>query len=182
MVGQVNNFNLLVSSSRYNEVNSKAELWFTLLMCGDEYPIISDLEFMGLITAMTSLNAKDVIAKIKDILIKDPNFFNYILKIIPIDFVCQTDVNVINQIIAQHYDQYIDKEDTFRIVLKRRKGVNEIIERNSFIKIIARNIENQVNLENPDKIIRFDILGNFTAISFLRNVDILRIPNKYNPD
>ncbi|MHA1467368.1 MAG: hypothetical protein ACTSP6_04720, partial [Promethearchaeota archaeon] len=116
----MNNFNLLVSSSRYNEVNSKAELWFTLLMCGDEYPIISDLEFMGLITAMTSLNTKDVIAKIKDILIKDPNFFNYILKIIPIDFVCQTDVNVINQIIAQHYDQYIDKEDTFRIVLKRR--------------------------------------------------------------
>ena len=143
----MNNFNLLVSSSRYNEVNSKAELWFTLLMCGDEYPIISDLEFMGLITAMTSLNAKDVIAKIKDILIKDPNFFNYILKIIPIDFVCQTDVNVINQIIARHYDQYINKEDTFRIVLKRRKGVNEIIERNSFIKIIAKNIENQVNLE-----------------------------------
>ncbi|GAF99196.1 unnamed protein product, partial [marine sediment metagenome] len=60
--------------------------------------------------------------------------------------------------------------------------VNEIIERNSFIKIIARNIENQVNLENPDKIIRFDILGNFTGISFLKKEDILKIPNKYNPD
>ena len=179
---QLNNFNLLVSSSRFNEVNSKAELWFTLLMCGDEYPIISDLEFMGLITAMTSLNAKDVISKIKDILINNPNFFSYILKIIPIDFVCQTDVKIINQIIAQHYDQYIDKGDTFRIVLKRRKGVNEIIERNSFIKVVAKNIENQVNLENPDKIIRFDILGNYTGISFLKNDDILKIRNKYNPD
>lgn len=177
----MNNFNLLVSSSRFNELNSKAELWFTLLMCGDEYPIISDLEFMGLITAMTSLNAKDVILKIKDILIKDPNFFNYILKIIPIDFVCITDVKVINQIIAQHYDQYINKGDTFRIILKRR-AKNEVIERNSFIKVIAKNIENQVDLENPDKIIRFDILGNYTGISFLKKDEILEIPNKYSPD
>lgn len=177
----MNNFNLLVSSSRFNELNSKAELWFTLLMCGDDYPIISDLEFMGLITAMTSLNAKDVILKIKDILIKDPNFFNYILKIIPIDFVCITDVKVINQIIAQHYDQYINKGDTFRIILKRR-AKNEVIERNSFIKVIAKNIENQVDLENPDKIIRFDILGNYTGISFLKKDEILEIPNKYSPD
>ena len=150
-------------------------------MCGDEYPIISDLEFMGLITAMTSLNAKDVIVKIKDILIKDPNFFTYILKIIPIDFVCQTDVKVINQIIALHYDQYINKGDTFRIILKRR-AKNELIERNSFIKVIAKNIENQVDLENPDKIIRFDILGNYTGISFLKKDEILEIPNKYSPD
>ncbi|GAG43821.1 unnamed protein product, partial [marine sediment metagenome] len=40
----LNNFNLLVSTSRYNEVNAKAEIWFTLLMCGDTYPIIQGIK------------------------------------------------------------------------------------------------------------------------------------------
>jgi len=174
----MNNFNLLVSSSRFNEVNSKAELWFTLLMCGEEYPIISDLEFLGLITAMTSLDAKNVILKIKEILDKDPSYFKYILKIIPIDFVCKTDVNIIRDFVEQYYTQFIRKNDSFKIVLKRRK--NEIIERNSFIKMIAKNIDNKVNLENPDKIIRIDILGNNTGISFLKPQELLKLPNKFN--
>ena len=175
---QINSFNLLVSSSRFNEINSKAELWFTLLMCGDEYPIISDLEFLGLITAMTSLDTKDVVQKIKNILNKDPFFFQYILKIVPIDFVCKTNVNIIKQIVKQHYNEFININDSFKIVLKRRK--NESIERNSFIKVIAKNIDNKVDLENPDKIIRIAILGSYTGISFLKPDEILKIPNKFN--
>ena len=174
------NFNLLVSSSRYNETNAKAELWFTLLMCGDKYPIISDLEFSGLITALTNLNAKEVIQKIKNILNNDPNFFQYILKIIPIDFVCETKVNVIKQIIQQNYPTFIDKNDTFRISLKRRH--HESINRNNFIDIIAEKINNKVDLENPDKIIRIEILGNSCGITFLKPSDILKFKCKTSLD
>ncbi len=158
-------------------MNSKAELWFTLLVCGEEYSIISDLEFMGLITAMTDLNCKEIILKIKGILSRDPNFFKYILKIIPIDFVVKTEIFVIKQIIEQHYKQFIEKNESFRISLKRRK--HESIERNSFIRVIAKNIDNEVNLEKPDKIIRIEILGNNTGISFLKPDEILKIPNTY---
>ncbi|TFG02259.1 MAG: RNA methyltransferase [Promethearchaeota archaeon] len=174
------NFNLLVSSSRYNETNAKAELWFTLLICGDKYPIILDLEFSGLITALTSLNAKDVIQKIKNILNSDPNFFQYILKIIPIDFVCETKVNVIKQIIQQNYNSFIDKNDTFRISLKRRN--HESIKRNNFIDIIAENINNKVDLENPNKIINIEILGNSCGITFLKPNDILKFKCKTSLD
>jgi hypothetical protein len=52
------NFNLLVSTSRYNETNAKAELWFTLLLCDDEYPIISGFKFPGLVMALTNLDAR----------------------------------------------------------------------------------------------------------------------------
>lgn len=141
-------------------------------MCDDKYPIISKLEYLGLITAFTSLDAKELIKKIKNILSKDPNFFQYILKIIPIDFVCETNINVIKQIVHQQYSNFIEKKDSFRISLKRRK--NNSIERNSFIEIIAKNIDNNVNLENPDKIIRFEILGNICGIAFLKPQDILK--------
>ena len=174
------NFNLLVSSSRYNETNVKAELWFTLLICGDKYPIISDLEFSGLITALTSLNAKDVIQKIKNILNDDPNFFQYILKIIPIDFVCETNVNVIKQIVQQNSNTFIDKNESFRISLKRRK--HESINRNNFFDIIAENINNKVDLENPNKIIRIEVLGNSCGITFLTPNDILKFKCKTSLD
>ncbi|MFX0187508.1 MAG: THUMP domain-containing protein [Candidatus Hodarchaeota archaeon] len=162
----------MVSSSRFNEKNAKAELWFILLMCGDKYPIISDLEFSGLITALTNLDAKKVIQKIKKILIKDPQFIQYILKIIPIDFVCETNINVINQIVQQQYANFINENDTFRIRLKRRS--HESIDRNYFIDTVAKGINNKVDLENPNKIIRIEILGNSCGIAFLKPNDILK--------
>jgi len=170
------NLNLLVSTSRYNETNAKAELWFTLLICGDNYPIISNLEFSGLITALTSLKTTQVIQKIKKILKHDPDFFQYILKIIPIDYVCETNVNVIKQIINKNYRNYIKKDESFSIKLKRRK--NEVIERKSFINIIAEAINNPVDLENPEKIVRIEVLGNSCGIAFINPSDILKFKCK----
>jgi len=176
----VKNFNLLVSSSRFNETNAKAELWFSLLICGDNYPIISGLEFSGLITALTSLKTTEVILKIKKILKQDPNFFQYILKIIPIDFVCETNVNVIKQIVQQNYRTFIDKNESFRISLKRRN--HESINRNNLIDIIAEDINNKVDLENPNIIIRIEILGNSCGITFLKPSDILKFKCKTSLD
>jgi len=166
------NFNLLVSTSRFNETNAKAELWFTLLIMGDNYPIISDLEFLGLLTALTSINAKEVINKVKNILKEDPNFFKFILKIIPIDFVCETNLNIISQIVKDHYKEFIHSNETFKIDLKRRH--NNSIERDILIKKTAKNIKNGVDLENPDKIIRIELLGNFCGIAFLKSDEIIR--------
>jgi len=172
----LNNFNLLVSTSRFNEVNAKAELWFLLLICGDKYPIISSIEFSGLITAFTTLNAKDVIAKVKEILEKDPNFFQYILKIIPIDYVCETNVVTIKEVIQKNHEEYINHEESFKILLKRRK--NENIDRNSFIESIAKLIDNKVDLTNPDKVISIEVLGNKCGISFLKSDQIISSNSK----
>ena len=78
----MNKFNLLVSTSRFNEVNAKAEIWFTLFMCGDKYPIISGTKYPGLITAVTNINNKEVVLKIKKILEMDPDFFQFIFQIL----------------------------------------------------------------------------------------------------
>jgi len=174
----LNNFNLLVSTSRFNEVNAKAEIWFTLLMCGDKYTIISGIKYPGLITAATNVDNKEVILKIKKILEKDSNFFQFILKIIPIDYVCETKLNVIKEFVEKYYPLYLNKEDSFKIELKRRK--NEIIERDTIIESVAKIINNRVDLENPDKIIRIELLGNVSGISFLNPDDIIIIHNKYN--
>jgi tRNA acetyltransferase TAN1 len=168
---KLKNFNLLVSTSRFNEINATAELWFTLLICGDDYPIISRLNFPGLVTGLTNLSTRHVVLKIKTILEKDPYFFQYILKIIPIDFVCETNSQVINQLVELHYRDYLNDTDSYKITLKRRK--HEQIERVNFIQKLAKNIPNKVDLENPDKFIRIEILGNSCGISFLSKEDII---------
>jgi len=167
-----NNFNFLVSTSRFNETNAKAELWFILLMCGDQYPVISNLEFQGLLTVFTALRREEVISKVKELLNTDPNFFQYVLKIVPIDFVCETNVDVIKEIIQIHHKEYLKEDESFRIDLKRRN--NEIINRTQLIKVIAEIFNNKVDLDNPDKIIRIEILGNFCGISFLQENNIIK--------
>ncbi|MEE9377409.1 MAG: THUMP domain-containing protein [Candidatus Lokiarchaeia archaeon] len=141
-------------------------------MCGDTYPIISGIPFPGLITALTNLSLKKVISNIKKIKKKNPSFFQFILKIIPINFICETDIKIINYIIKENYENYIDGEETFRITLKRRH--HEKIDRTNFIEAIAKDIDNKVNLDNPDKIIRIEILGNICGISFLEKNDIIK--------
>ena len=173
MVININNFNLLISTSRFNEENAKAELWFTLLMCGIKYPIISNLSYSGLLTAFIHQDTRKTIAKIKMILDRDPPFFQYILKIVPIDFVCDTEITIINEIVNKYYKDYINPDESFMINLKRRKS--EIIARESFIKKVAEGIKNQVDLSNPDKMIWIEVLGNRCGISFIKTSDILTV-------
>ena len=166
------NFNLLVSTSRFNEINASAELWFSLLTCGDKYPIINNLDASGLISALTNLNAKEVIHELRNTVKEDPHFFRFILKMVPIDYLCESNIQVISQIIEKHYKEYLEEEDSFRITLKRRN--NELINRDNFIKVIAEKIDNKVNLTNPDIDIRFEFIGNTCGISFLKPDDILK--------
>jgi len=121
---------------------------------------------------LSNVNAKLIILKIKKLLKRDPNFFKFILKIIPIDLICETKVKIIKEFVKEHHNSFISETESFKIVLKRRK--HEKIERTSFIEYIASSIENNVDLENPDKIIRIEILGNITGISFLKRDEIIK--------
>ena len=169
------NLNLLISTSRFNETNASTELWFTLLMCGDIYPIISKLSFRGLIGALSNIESKKIIHKIQHILKKNPNFFQFILKIIPIDYICETKIKVMSNLIHENHKKFMNEGDSFKIVLKRRK--HEGIERDNLIDRIASGIDYKVDLENPDIVIRIEVLGNYCGISFLAPNDIIRLGN-----
>ena len=147
-----------------------------MLICGDIYPIISKLSFPGLITALTNIEAKKFISQIREILKSDPNFFQYILKIVPIDFVCETTTQILTKLVHEQYKTFITPHDSFKILLKRRK--HEKINRTTIIESIADGINNKVDLEAPDKIIRIEVLGNFSGVSFLEKKDIIRIKNE----
>ena len=131
-----------------------------------------------MITATTNVDNKEVILKIKKLLEKDSDFFQFILKIIPIDYTCETKIKVIKEIVEKYYNLYLNENDSFKIDLKRRK--NENIERDAIIESVANIFNNSVNLDNPDIILRIELLGNITGISFLKPNEIITISSKTN--
>jgi len=171
------NFKLLVSTPRYNETSARAELWFALLICGDKYPLISNLELRGLITAFTKFDIFEVIKKIRSILDEDPYFFKYVLKLVPIQYVCNTELHLIKKIVKENYKTYINENESFRIKLNRRD--NKFIERDKLIDEVASIFTNPVDLENPDKILRIELLDTICGISFLESGDVISPKNKY---
>ncbi len=102
----------------------------------------------------------------------DTQFFQYILKIVPIDYVCESNTKKLANLIQDNYKTYIKDKDSFKVVLKRRK--HEKIERHTFIERVTKGINNKVDLENPDKVIRIEVLGNFSGVSFLEKKEIIQ--------
>ena len=87
-------------------------------------------------------------------------------------------LEVIKEIIQKRQGEYLQEDESFRIDLKRRN--NEVIDRTQLIKVVAEIFNNKVDLDNPDKIIRIEILGNFCGISFLQLNDIIKASNENN--
>ena len=52
---------------------------------------------------------------------------------------------------------------------------HEKIDRNDIIERIAEHIDNKVDLETPDKVIRIEVLGNYCGVSFLGKEDFIKI-------
>ena len=113
----------------------------------------------------------------QQILLDNPEFFQYIIKIIPIDFICETSVKFISEFIENNYPKFLNADNTFKIDLIRRKS--QIIERDVLIEAVAKRMENRVDLENPDITIRIELLGNVSGISFLSPEDIIRTDVHY---
>jgi tRNA(Ser,Leu) C12 N-acetylase TAN1 len=141
-------------------------------MYGDTYPLISNLKFPGLLTGYSSLNSHEIVKKLQKLKEEDPSFFQFILKVVPIDYVCETNLEIINEFVKRDFRKYIKKGEKYRIKLIRRE---KSIDRDEFIDTIAHNINNPVDLEDPDKIIRFEIVGKNCGISYLEQDEILRV-------
>jgi len=125
----------------------------------------------GILTAQTKLEPIKVVKKMKEILLDQPWSIRYCLRIIPIQSVIETKIEVIERAISNISNQILDGE-TYRILIEKR---NSDISSKEIITKIAHEIKNKVSLDFPDKIILIEVLGGMTGISILKEEDILSI-------
>lgn len=164
-------FNLLATTSRGFESAASSELWYLLGDIGDSAPAVEKTGVSGLIVAKTTLNSFDVIEKFRKILHERPYEFRYTLRIIPIEKVVRTDLGEI-QLAATELSSKIGANETFRVTVEKRftqTASKDIIE------AVAANIEQKVNLTNPDKILLIEVIGGLTGVSVIKPEQILAV-------
>ena len=163
--------NLIVTCARHLEEETEEELRDILDELGDSEIEVSISDMSGILTAQTKLEPIEVVKKMKEIILDQPWSIRYCLRIIPIQSVIETKIEVIERAISNISNQILEGE-TYRILIEKR---NSDISSKEIITKIAHEIKNKVSLDFPDKIILIEILGIVTGISILKKSDILSL-------
>jgi tRNA acetyltransferase TAN1 len=164
-------FNILATTSRGNEDNACSELWYLLGEIGDSAPTVNRTGVSGLVAAKTAFNPFDVIEKFRKLLRERPYEFRYTLRIIPVEKVVRTDLGEIQRT-AMELSSKIGDGETFRITVEKRFTETPT---QDIIEAAAANIEREVNLNNPDKILLIEVVGRLTGVSVIKPGEILAV-------
>jgi len=163
--------NLIITCARQLEPETQEEITRILGELGDLKPKITITSMSGILTADTKLDPIVVVEKIRELIIEEPWSIRYCLRIIPVQRTSETKIEEIEKIISELIGS-IPKGDTYRISIEKR---NSGVSSQELITKIANKIKNKVSLENPDKIIQIEILGNRTGIAILQKSNILSV-------
>jgi len=164
-------FNLLVSTSRGNERNACSEIWYLLRELGDSKPETNRTPAIGLVVAKTKMNPILVVQELSKKLVESPWKFRYILKVSPIEKVVSSSLAEIEKCVLTMVDR-VDKQESFRITVEKR---HTALSTKEIVETVARNIDRRVDLENPDKVILIEIVGELTGISVIGPSDMLSV-------
>jgi len=170
-------FNLIVTTARGNEEDACSEIWYLLGEIGDTAAEIEKTAVKGLVIARTALDPFDVIAAFRGMLREQPGELRYSLRIIPIERVVQTDLQEIQEV-ATELASKIRADETFRVTVEKRfSGISS----REIIQAAAANIDRKVSLEDPNRIVLVEVIGELTGVSVIAPADILPI-GKERPD
>ncbi|RLI16385.1 RNA methyltransferase [Candidatus Bathyarchaeota archaeon] len=170
-VTMLRDFNLLATTSRGNEENACSELWYLLGEVGDSAATVDKTGVAGLIAAKTAFNPFEIIGKLRKILHERPYEFRYTLRVIPIEKVVRTDLGVIQRA-ATELASKIGENETFRVTVEKRFTQ---LSTKDIVEAAAANIERNVDLNKPDKILLVEVIGGFTGMSVIKPEDILSV-------
>ncbi|MEM4274335.1 MAG: THUMP domain-containing protein [Candidatus Nitrosocaldaceae archaeon] len=163
--------NLIATTYRHAENKVIMELKEILGELGDNNAKIEYTNISGLVRCSTKLDAKDVIRRVKEIINEEPWRFRFILRLIPIDIVTNTEISKIRDI-AIKLSSNIKEGESYKIEIEKRFTT---LKSKDIISSIAEAIDRRVDLEEPDWIILIEIIGRDTGISLLKKDEIFSL-------
>lgn len=152
----------------------RKEVIAILAQIGDPVPLVDRTAVFGIAFVRTALDNRRVIQHCRA-LWQEAGLtnFQYAIKWLPVDYWCDTDLDIIKELIDSKLKDQIDPEQTWGMVVKRRRyQKHHTIE---IIRYLAQDIDRKVNLSTPDRIIWVDMLGRQTAVALLQREEIFSI-------
>jgi len=172
MPNEMYDFNLLVSCSWGIYGKAKREIAHILTTLGDENPVVKRTIAEGIIGVKTRLDSREVVSGLRRLFNEDPFVFQYTLKWVPVDLWTLSDMDSMKEGVRKLRNRIQAGEKWRMIVEKRRYTLHHKIE---VIKELADLIEEKVDLKNPEKILRVDIIGRYAGISVLTPQEIFSV-------
>ena len=174
---EIYDFNLLVSCSWGVYGKAKKEIIHILEMLGDESPLVKRTIAEGIIGVKTGLNPREVAYGLRRLFDEDPFALQYTLKWVPVDLWTLSDMDSMKQGVGKLRNRIQEGERWRMTVEKRRCSLHHKIE---VIRELADLVDEKVDLENPEKILRVDILGRYAGISVLTPQDVFSVAKPYS--
>lgn len=167
----LNDFNLIISTSRGNERNTCSEMWYLLGEVGDRGSTIETTSVIGLVVARTKLDPIKTIRDLRVLLKERPWEFKYTLKLVPIQIVVEAQLQAIEQA-ALNLAGRIGQKDKFRITVEKR---HTDLSSKTIIDTVAKGIERTVDLDSPDRILMIEVIGQLAGLALIQPEDVLSV-------
>jgi len=169
-------FNLLVSCSWSAYRRAKEEVLGVLKTFGDEKPIVRRTVAEGIIGVKTRLDPREVIRGLRTLFDKDPFVLQQTLKWVPVDLWTCSEMDSMRETVAELKNKIQTGERWRMTVEKRRYTRHHKIE---IIRELAELIDEKVDLKEPDKILRIDIIGKYAGVSVLTPQDVFSVAKPF---
>jgi len=170
-------FNLLISYPWGVYGKAKREIVQVLELLGDEDPVVKRTIAEGIIGVKTSLDSREVVRGLRRLFEEDPFVFQYTLKWVPVDLWTLSDMDSMKEAVRNLRNRIHVGERWRMTVEKRRYNQHHKIE---IIRELAELIDEKVDLENPEKILRVDIIGRYAGVSVLIPQEIFSVAKPYS--
>ncbi|MFO7836402.1 MAG: THUMP domain-containing protein [Candidatus Thorarchaeota archaeon] len=166
-------FNLLVSTPRNRERAAISEVrYFVADLLEDDELEIEQTNVSGLVTCKTSLDPFEVVHKLEEFAEQNPFQFRFAIKFTPLEICVESDIDKMVEA-TEKLRNKIDENETFRVTVRKRYSDLAHME---IVDEVAEVISNEVDLEEPDKTVWLEVIGDRTGISVLsEEQDILSI-------
>jgi len=160
--------NLLISFSPTHQESAKSEIETVLKEIGEEFQILNIKEG---IAELKVKDAREVIKKISAKL-EQGYSFEYLFKWWPVDVWCKAEIPEMQEKIKELQEK-IGNEEKWKMELEKRRAKEEY-PADLIIKLTEVIEKPKVDLTNPEKIIKVEIIEDKAAISLITQKDIIK--------
>ena len=160
----MNDFNLIVSSSRFREEDACDEILDLLGSFGDPDAEAELTEVKGIILARTTLNPLELVEGLKKLAADEPWQVRYVMRVVPVEKVVLAELEDI-QGAAADLAARIGPDESFRITVEKRHSALHTIE---LIEYIAEAVKRKVDLTKPDWVVLVEIVASHAGVSVIK--------------
>jgi tRNA(Ser,Leu) C12 N-acetylase TAN1 len=144
-------FNLLVSCAWGAYEKARREILQILRKLGDGEPLVKHTAARKIIGVRTIMNSREIIQRLRELFDEDPFLIQHTLKWAPVDLWTSSTLDSMKQGIAE-LRKKIHGGERWRMTVEKRRYAR--LHKIEIIGELADLIGEEVDLENPDKILR----------------------------